>query len=242
MEHHFNINVAKEYGILEAILLENIYFWVEKNRANGRHCYDGDYWTYNSARAFAELFPYATERQINYALQKLKEAELIKYGNYNKSSYDRTKWYALTEKGKSILQNSEIHFTKLSNGTDEIVKPIPYNKPDDKPYNKPDIILKAEALDCAKKLRDKILEIYPNNVGARKKDCIERWAKDIDKMNRLDNREWSDISKAIDWAMGDNFWQKNIWSGANLRKHYDRIEADARAKFMKHGTITVGQF
>ena len=34
MEHSFNIELAKEYGILEAILLKNIWFWIEKNRAN----------------------------------------------------------------------------------------------------------------------------------------------------------------------------------------------------------------
>ena len=31
MEHSFDINIAKEYGITEAILLKNIYFWVKKN-------------------------------------------------------------------------------------------------------------------------------------------------------------------------------------------------------------------
>ncbi len=93
---------------------------------------------------------------------------------------------------------------------------------------------------CAEKLKNKILEIYPNNAGAKKKDCVKRWAKDIDKMNRLDGRSWENIEKAIEWAMKDSFWQKNIWSGASLRKHYDRLEADARADFMKHGVITVG--
>lgn len=97
----------------------------------------------------------------------------------------------------------------------------------------------AQSLVCATLLRDKILAIYPNNVGARKKDCPERWAKDIEKLHRLDGRSWEDIKRAIDWAMDDSFWQKNIWSGANLRKHYDRLEADARTDFMKHGTITV---
>lgn len=97
-----------------------------------------------------------------------------------------------------------------------------------------------EAILCAQKLRDRILEIYPNNAGARKGDCVDRWAKDIEKMNRLDGRSWENIEKAIEWALNDSFWQKNIWSGANLRKHYDRLEADARADFMKHGTITVG--
>lgn len=240
MEHHFNIKVAKEYGILEAILLNNIYYWIEHNRANDKNFYDGSYWTYNSTKAFAELFPYVTERQIIYALKKLKDAGLIKTGNYNKVAYDRTLWYALTEKGISILQKKEIHLTNLVNGNDRIVRPIPNNKPDKKPNNKTNILVSEESKICAKKLRDEILQNYPNNVGAKKEGCIDRWAKDIDKMHRLDGRSWDDIDKAIDWAMNDSFWQKNIWSGANLRKHYDRLEADAKAKFMKYGKITVG--
>jgi len=34
MKHIFDVNVAKEYGIEIAILLENMNFWLEKNRAN----------------------------------------------------------------------------------------------------------------------------------------------------------------------------------------------------------------
>ena len=70
MEHSFNIELAKEYGILEAILLKNIWLWIEKNRANEKNFYDGTYWTYNSTRAFNELFPYASESSIKRALDR----------------------------------------------------------------------------------------------------------------------------------------------------------------------------
>ena len=103
MQHSFDIEIAKKYGILEAILLQNIYFWVEKNRANNNHYYDGRYWTYNSNKAFAELFSYATEKQIRSALEKLRKEEILTTGNYNKAGYDKTLWYALTDKGYSIL-------------------------------------------------------------------------------------------------------------------------------------------
>ena len=43
MEHHFNIEYAKKYGILEAILIDNFQFWIAKNRANGKHFHDGYY-------------------------------------------------------------------------------------------------------------------------------------------------------------------------------------------------------
>ena len=58
MIHSFDIEVAKKYGITEAILLNNINFWIEKNKANEINFYDGYYWTFNSKKAFSELFPY----------------------------------------------------------------------------------------------------------------------------------------------------------------------------------------
>ena len=95
----FSISVAQEVGINAAILLENIAFWVQKNAANGKHIHDGRPWTYNSMRAFSELFPYMTIKQIRTALRKLKDEGYILVGNYNSVPYDKTSWYALTEKG-----------------------------------------------------------------------------------------------------------------------------------------------
>ena len=125
MEHSFNIELAKEYGILEAILLKNIWFWIEKNRANEKNFYDGTYWTYNSTRAFNELFPYASESSIKRALKSLQEKGIIKTGNYNKSSYDRTLWYAFTDLGESIVSNRQMETNKSSNGDEQNGLTIP---------------------------------------------------------------------------------------------------------------------
>ncbi len=125
MKHSFDIEIAKEYGIKPAILLENINYWIEKNKANCVHFYDGKYWTYNSKSAFAKLFPYMNARQIGYAIKKLIENGLIITGNFNEQRYDRTLWYAITKKGYSILQNCEMEETKFVNAINKNVKPIP---------------------------------------------------------------------------------------------------------------------
>lgn len=132
MEHSFNIELAKEYGILEAILLKNIWFWIEKNRANEKNFYDGTYWTYNSTRAFNELFPYASESSIKRALKSLQEKGIIKTGNYNKSSYDRTLWYAFTDLGYSIVSNRQMEMNKSSNGNEQNGLTIPDINTNDK--------------------------------------------------------------------------------------------------------------
>lgn len=182
MEHSFDVDIAKRYGIHAAILLKNIYFWIEKNRANDTNFYDGYYWTFNSKKAFSELFPYMNARQVDYALQKLIDDKLIITGNYNKVAYDRTLWYAITKKGYSILQNCEMETTKMSNGNDENVEPIPDSKPDGKPNRKPN------------KKRGKQTEkpFVPPTLEEVKAYCLER-------KNNVDAQYFYDFFTASDW-------------------------------------------
>lgn len=139
MNHNFDVGIAAKYGILEAILFENIAYWVDKNRANDVHFHDGLYWTYNSSKAFSEMFPYASSRTISRALHHLCDEGLIIMGHYNANSYDRTTWYAVTEKGMRIWQNGtmdlpkcqmdlpecQMEMSKMSNRSAQNDQPIP---------------------------------------------------------------------------------------------------------------------
>ena len=122
MEHSFNVYIAEKYGVHAAILLNNLEHWIAHNKANNINYRDGYYWTFNSKRAFAELFPYMNERQIDYALKKLIDDGIIITSKYNTSAYNHTLWYTITKLGYSILQNCEIEETKLCNGLTENVK------------------------------------------------------------------------------------------------------------------------
>lgn len=138
MNHQFDVDIAIKYGVNAALILSNMEFWIAKSRANGVKYFDGHYWTYNSIKALKDLFPYLSERQISTAIKKLIDDGAIITGNYNKSAYDRTTWYAITEKGYSILQNCEMENTKAQNQNPENVKPIPDINTDSIPDSKPD--------------------------------------------------------------------------------------------------------
>ena len=112
MVHCFETDIAKLYGINSAILLYNIRFWCEHSKANGKNFHDGRYWTYNSTKAFQELFPYLSDKQIRKALQNLIEDGVLITGNYNQVAYDRTLWYAITEKGESIIKKAEMDISQ----------------------------------------------------------------------------------------------------------------------------------
>lgn len=128
MNHSFNVEVAKEVGVLAATIFNNIGFWVDNNRANERNYHDGRYWTYNSVRAFAEQFPYATESQIAGALKKLRDSGYLETGQYCEDKRDRSLWYTLSRNGEktfygyaiapqeeSIPQNNVIHSINTQN-------------------------------------------------------------------------------------------------------------------------------
>ena len=125
MYHSFDIDLAEAYGILEAILLNHFQHWIKHNAANGKHYHDGRYWTFNTVKAFAELFPYASAKQIRTAIDKLIKADIIMTSNYNKTTYDRTLWYAFTDKGLTICPLGKMDVPKKENGYAEKGKPIP---------------------------------------------------------------------------------------------------------------------
>lgn len=128
MLHSFNPEVAADVGIEAAILYQNIQYWCEKNRANNKNLYDGYYWTFNSVAAFEQMFPYLSYKQIRGALTILEEKGYILSGNFNKSAYDRTKWYAdirVAITDKPICHNDKMDLPCGANEDAQEGEPIP---------------------------------------------------------------------------------------------------------------------
>ena len=140
MYHQFDVDVAKEVGVVGAVLFNNLGFWCFHSKANEKNFFDGRYWTYNSVKAYSELFPYLTEKMIRSSINKLVAAGLIVTGNYNKEKWDRTTWYALTEKGESIFLHGKLHLPIWANASDQEGEPIPDINTDSKPGTKQDNI------------------------------------------------------------------------------------------------------
>ena len=135
MHHYFNTEIAKEVGVNAAVILENIAHWVLKNKANDKNFYDGHYWTYNSRTAMTALFPYLSEKQVRYALDALRKADMVITGNYNKSSYDRTLWYTVSDSCAKKYFPELLDWPKKANELDCVGQPIPDINTNNKPDN-----------------------------------------------------------------------------------------------------------
>ena len=134
ISYSFDVGYAQQYGVDEAILLYNIIFWLRKNKSTDINIHDGHVWTYNSTRAYKELFPFWSEKQIRRILLSLINQGVLITGHYNKLCYDRTTWYALKDesmlngsyvKSSSILPNGKIHSSIQEHESSEKVTPIP---------------------------------------------------------------------------------------------------------------------
>lgn len=104
MVHLFITNVAEEVGIPAAIIAYNLDFWIAKNKANKKHFINGRYWTYNSISALSELFPYLTENQIRYAIDKLISSGYLITGDFSTDRFNRTTWYSLENKYYELIK------------------------------------------------------------------------------------------------------------------------------------------
>lgn len=127
--------VAMRYGVEESILLHTIVYWVRENRSKGENFRDGRWWTYNSVRGLAEIFPWWTEKQVRRIVNSCVEQGALIVGNYNKDGRDRTVWYSPGDKlflmygethsVKSICPNGQMHSTKRADASAQMGEPLP---------------------------------------------------------------------------------------------------------------------
>lgn len=86
-------SLAKIIGLNEAIVLQQIHYWLTRDKA-GKEI-DGVRWIYNSLSDWKEQFPFWSESTIYRALKSLEEMHLLKIGNFNQRKGDRTQWFTI---------------------------------------------------------------------------------------------------------------------------------------------------
>jgi hypothetical protein len=86
--------------------------------------------------------------------------------------------------------------------------------------------LPPSAERLAEKLKLHVLSLNPNAKklqGSAAFSTLRNWGEDIDKINRLDGRDWGEIERVLDWANKDKFWNTNVLSGSKLREQFDTL-------------------
>jgi Fe2+ or Zn2+ uptake regulation protein len=83
--------LATRIGLNEAIVLQQIHFWIEKSGKTRQ----GRKWIYNTHDEWQQQFPFWSIKTIQRTIKSLVDQGLISKGNYNKMKIDKTLWYSI---------------------------------------------------------------------------------------------------------------------------------------------------
>lgn len=95
-----NTDLALVLGDLnEAIVLNQLNYWIDINKKAEKNLVDGKYWVYNSYSDWRiNDFPYWSEKTIQRTFTRLESKGIVISANYNKLAIDKTKWYTINAK------------------------------------------------------------------------------------------------------------------------------------------------
>jgi hypothetical protein len=91
-----NTELACRIGLNEAIVLQQLHYWIEKNKATAINFHEGRYWTYGTVQEYRDRdFRFWSFDTVKRTLTKLITLGFVLQGNFNKMKMDQTKWYAI---------------------------------------------------------------------------------------------------------------------------------------------------
>jgi len=105
---------AKKIGLKNAIFVQQVYFLTQtKHQNNDIYTYkDNHMWVFNNIDEWHEnYFPFFSKRTLKRVIKKCEdEGYIISTNKYNKSEYDKTKWYRINhEKISELAEEIEKH-------------------------------------------------------------------------------------------------------------------------------------
>lgn len=118
-----NTDLALILGDLnEAIVLNQLNYWLEINKKADKNFIDDRYWVYNSYSDWkAKDFPYWSEKTIQRTFTRLENKGVVVSANYNKLGIDKTKWYTIdTEKLQELVDKFNSDEDKMTNQQDNM--------------------------------------------------------------------------------------------------------------------------
>jgi len=95
-------------GLQEALVLQQVHYWVILNKRANRNEQDGFFWTYNTFKEWHEQFPFWSLATIKRIFGRLEKAGFLIWGRFNKSNINRTKWYRVDHEAISRMVQNEL--------------------------------------------------------------------------------------------------------------------------------------
>lgn len=98
------------------------------------------------------------------------------------------------------------------------------NEKNPQPHREPEAFLpESFEMKCVEILIASVLDQMPGARVPKTEDAKQKWAQEIERMQRLDQRSQEEISQVLNFAITDPFWKSNIRSTAKLREKFETL-------------------
>lgn len=179
-------------------------------------------------KRFDEIYDPETGEAVRVQWLSLFDESIIeKFEKQRAKTQGRETTLAFQGRGSrgDLGQGRQATLKETKRERDQIEKEKKYRKaPKTPPNNSPAKAVPSiapEALRLSSFFFELIVELDPK----AKKPNMNKWAQELERMHRIDNRTWDEIRSLIKFAHEDEFWQSNIMSPKKLRVHQTRLIA-----------------
>jgi uncharacterized phage protein (TIGR02220 family) len=107
--------LAKEIGLNEAIVLQQIHYWL----VSSQHEKMGRKWVYNTYKEWQLQMPFWSESTIKRTIKSLEEQGYVLSANFNRFKMDKTKWYSIDYEKLDQLEDDARTFVNPSSDQNE---------------------------------------------------------------------------------------------------------------------------
>lgn len=99
----------------EAVVLNQLHYWININKKTKKNEYDDKYWVFNTYQMWKDTdFDFWSTDTIKRTFTRLEKKGVVISANYNKMKMDKTKWYSIDYKK---LQDMVDEYAKEQNAT-----------------------------------------------------------------------------------------------------------------------------
>ena len=235
----FNPTLARLIGDRQAILLQQIQYWLDineqtKNEYNYR---EGRWWTYNTYEAWVEeSFPFWSTRMLRRLMKDLEEKGLVITKKFECSDWKQRKWYTIDYDAVESLKNAE------STEKSDVAKSVTSNQPNGADHlytetssetTQPRTAFFSKTAECGEALLnsgqgepDGNCPTPPPNGRSPKKPSKPKKLFDGSSELSVDHNGWVALPKAIDVApryrelIGPVVAQTMVWAKVWFVGHY----------------------
>jgi len=163
-------HMATIIGLNEAIVLQQVHYWLELNKKEGKNFHKGRYWTYNTYEEWHEQFPFWSKETIKRVFKRLRDMKLIIVDRFNVYQMDRTLWYTIDYDRLNSIMN-------VSNDSDSNSQYDPMDNTQNEPI---------DSVNLTQPLPDITPEISKEIINPSiKEDCTVNSGEELNGNDRL---------------------------------------------------------